>query len=84
MKPLILLKLIQYTIFTELNEAVIIFLVIKINAMTIQTLPPLTTHKQYLCRCFYDQLWAYSHAVTIRGVVFNQVNMVIIYVLCQL
>jgi len=66
------------TVFTWLNAVAFIALVPKINAATIQVSSALIAHKQCSRPCSYNQLWAYSRKATIQGVVFHQVNTVLV------
>ena len=65
-----------YHIYLIKRHHLIITLVSKIDVATIQTQPPLNTGEQYLSHYFHNRLWDHSSAATIKGAVFNQVNMV--------
>ena len=61
-------------IFTLLHAEAFITLVAKIDAATIQIRPLLIAHNRSLHHYCCNRLWAYSHAVNLRGATFNQVN----------
>ena len=61
-----------------------ITLVPKIDAATIQTRLPLNSRERCLSHYFHNRLWDHSSTATIEGVVFNQVNAVLLLLLLLL
>ena len=69
------------TVFTLLNAMTFITLVPKIDAVTIQTRLPLDSRERCLSHYFHNWLWDHLSAMTVKGVVFNQVNAVLLLLL---